>query len=211
MIDLSNNNGSVNFREVARHHTRVYLKRSEGTDFIDKTFESRLRDAHAAGMKVGAYHFARPSRNSPREEADFFLRLAPQLVPGRSMRHMLDIEDPNVKPSLHVGEWAIEFLAIVYHHTGRHMGIYSYGSYLERCQFAHIKSKMLRSTWLWLAAYGRNDGKEYPYVIPAPWTKRTLLAHQYASTAHVPGCSEPVDISHVLQYRKIDITRLRRH
>jgi GH25 family lysozyme M1 (1,4-beta-N-acetylmuramidase) len=208
MIDLSNNNGTVNFRTVRAHgQRRVYLKRSEGTSFIDHTFDARHRDAIAAHMKVGAYHFARPSQNTPREEADFFCRLMPRLERAHSLRPCLDLEDPGVKPSPKIGKWAVEWLHLVRDSLHYLPIIYGGAYYMEPCQFERVPCG------LWIAAYGRNDGREYPFHTPAPWnknriTRRHVLAHQFASTAHVPGCAEPVDISRVYRPRLIDVNRL---
>lgn len=203
MIDLSNNNGTVDFRRVKQSgENRVYLKRSEGHSFDDPHFDRYYRDARAAGLRVGAYHFARPSSNTPKEEADFFLRLAPQLQRGKSMRHCLDLEDPQVKPSPAIGKWAVEWIRLVHAHVDYHPILYSYGSYAEECAFPHVYA------WLWLAAYGRNDGREHPFVIPHPWSADTTVAHQYASAARVPGVEGQCDISHVSHPGLVDVRRL---
>src|SRR2546423_1467325 len=147
MIDLSNNNGFVNFTRIHEHgERRVYLKLSEGATFHDPTFAARHRHAREAGLKVGAYHFARPSQHTPREEAEWFLRLAPILHrDGKTLRHCLDLEDPAVKPSHTTGQWAAEFLREVRRHARYHAIIYGSGYYLQQCEFEHVYA------WLWLA------------------------------------------------------------
>lgn len=203
MIDLSNNNGHVDFSTLRAHgESRVYLKRSEGLHFNDPTFADRQHRAHTVGIKVGAYHFARPSQNSPREEAEFFLRLAPQLHRGHDLRHCLDLEDPAARPSAKIGLWAVEFLRYVRQHSRFHAIIYGSSSYLQECQFQHVYA------WLWLAAYGRNDGSEHPFAIPRPWTSRTTVAHQFASTARVPGVEGACDVSRIFHPGLIDVRHL---
>lgn len=204
MIDLSNNNGHVDFHKVRQqgHQRFVYLKRSEGATFTDGTFDKRYRDAVAAGLRVGAYHFARPSRHTPREEADHFLRLLPHLHVGRDLRPCLDLEDPDAPGSPSVGRWAEEWLHIVRKHIGWHPIIYGGAYYLAPCQFRKPPA------WLWIAAYGRNDGVEHAYIIPRPWKQRQVVAHQFASTAHVPGCTGQVDLSHVLRPRLVQVRRV---
>jgi GH25 family lysozyme M1 (1,4-beta-N-acetylmuramidase) len=81
--------------------------------------------------------------------------------------------------------------------TGVRPIIYSYGSFLESCRFPTPPAA------LWLASYGRNDGKEYPPTTPRPWKR--LAAHQFSSNGRVAGCSGPVDISHVFAARSIDV------
>jgi lysozyme len=205
MIDLSNNNGSVNFssvREAGQY--RVYLKRSEGADFADPTFTGRYKAARDAGMRVGCYHFARPSKFTPKQEAVFFARLAPPLVDRISLRHALDLEDPNITPGPNVAEWAIEFGELVYEYIGdQQLLLYGSPGYLGPCRFP-VRPACFAG--LWLASYGRNNGIEYPFTTPAPWVPADVLAHQYADTARVPGCNGPVDISRVFSGR-IDVDK----
>lgn len=199
MIDLSNNNrGTEDFATVYKHGTRrVYLKLTEGPYFHDLTFSARAKAAHKAGLKVGAYHFARPSSHTPQEEAAFFLSKLPKLYAGRDMRPALDLEDPLQIPTPATGKWAAEFVSIVRRTSGHQVVIYGYGSYLAACEFPKAIGP------LWLAAYGRNDGVEHPYVVPKPW--QAAAAHQYASTARVAGIVGEVDVSNVLNPRALDV------
>jgi GH25 family lysozyme M1 (1,4-beta-N-acetylmuramidase) len=53
LIDLSNNNGSVNFKRVKEYGVwGVCLKATEGNSFIDATFATRAREAKKAGLVV---------------------------------------------------------------------------------------------------------------------------------------------------------------
>ena len=197
MLDLSNNNGPVDFKRVFQAgQRRVYLKLTEGVTFDDPKFVDFRKHARAASLKVGAYHFARgiPSGHSAQEEADHFLAKLPTLT-NKDLRPALDLEFKT--PSAAVGNWAKEWISIVRKATGVRPIIYSYGSFLESCGFRTAPAA------LWLASYGRNDGKEYPPTIPRPWKR--LAAHQFSSNARVAGCSGLVDISHVFAARSIDV------
>jgi lysozyme len=198
MLDLSNNNGPVDFKRVfLAGQRRVYLKLTEGVTFDDPKFADFRKRARTAGLKVGAYHFARgvPSGNSARDEAEHFLRKLPTLTKS-DLRPALDLEFN--KPSKAVGTWAKEWMAIVRKETGVRPIIYSYASFLTGCGFTSPPAA------LWLASYGRNDGREHPFTIPSPWKR--LAAHQYSSQARVAGCSGPVDISHIFSARAIDVS-----
>ena len=200
MIDLSNNNGPIAARRLyAAGQRRAYLKLSEGNYFHDGDHAGYRRELMAAGLKVGEYHFARPSRCTPREEADYFLRLLPKLVPGRSLFPCLDLEDPACKPSQRIAAWAESFVALVKRELGRPVVLYGSSSYLEACGFKYPTGP------LWLASYGRNDGREYPFATPKPWTH--VAAHQYASTATVAGVAGKVDLSHVFKPRELDVPK----
>jgi lysozyme len=57
-LDVSAHQGRVNWRSVAKSGIRfVYLKATEGGDFRDQRLIENLRDARAAGLTCGAYHF----------------------------------------------------------------------------------------------------------------------------------------------------------
>jgi lysozyme len=199
VIDLSNHNrGTVDFRRLHKAgQERVYLKLTEGTTYLDPTHQGRRRSAHAAGLKVGEYHFARPSRHSAKNEADFFLEHLPKLVKGKDLRPVLDLEDPDASPSPAVGRWALEFIQAVRKHSGHVVVIYGSTDYLARCRFPKAPGP------LWLASYGRNDGKEHPFHIPRPWTH--VAAHQYTSVGRVAGVEGPCDISRVFRARQLDV------
>jgi lysozyme len=197
MLDLSNHNGAVDFKRVFQAgHKRVYLKLTEGVTFNDPKFAGFRRDALAAGLKVGAYHFARglPVGQTPKEEASHFLGQLPKLT-KKDLRPALDLEFQ--KPSADVGKWAVEWLNIVKNETGVAPIIYSFGSFLEGCRFSSPPAA------LWLASFGRNDGAEHPFTTPRPW--KSVAAHQFSSQARVAGVAGFVDVSHVFTPKAIDI------
>lgn len=85
-IDVHGRKGAVDWVRVQRFGVSfAWLKASEGKTFVDARFAENRRAAKAAGIRVGAYHYARPDSNTAREEADNFLRLA-QPVRGSSSR-----------------------------------------------------------------------------------------------------------------------------
>lgn len=201
MLDLSNNNGSGHNFNLAwlAGHRRLYVKISEGTNFTDGFAKEFARQARRAGFKVGGYHFARPDKgNTPREEAEFFLaRLASAFGDYGDLVPCLDIETGH--PDASYGRWAVRFLERVKTATGLQPIIYSYSSYLAACGFVNPPAP------LWLASFGKNDGKEYPFIIPSPW--KEIAAHQFASTAKVAGIKGRVDISKVYKPKQLDKPR----
>jgi GH25 family lysozyme M1 (1,4-beta-N-acetylmuramidase) len=173
----------------------------EGTGFVDQTYAFLRTGALAAGMRVGAYDFLHPLQASPKAAAAYLTqRLPGVLKPGRDLRPCLDCEYGT--PSPKAGAWIKEVAALVYKKTGVKPLIYGSGYWLEACGFASAPGP------LWLAAYGRNDGKEYPVGrLPKPW--KTLAAHQYTSVAHVVGINGECDLSHVFLAGSIEVTKSR--
>lgn len=59
-IDISAHNGDMDFDKVkGEGYEFVFIKATEGGTFRDKKFVDNHREALAAGLKVGAYHFFR--------------------------------------------------------------------------------------------------------------------------------------------------------
>lgn len=202
MIDLSNNNGTGHDFKTAYvkgGQRRLYLKTVEGTGFSDPTYARMRRSALAAGFHVGGYDFLHPLEASAQAAADFFLaRLPSPLVKGRDLRPALDVEWGH--PSAQVGRWVTDVAAIVHAKLGVKPVIYGNGWFLQACAFPSAPGS------LWLAAYGRDDGKEYPVGrLPAPW--QVLAAHQFTDQAHVVGIVGHCDLSHVFVPNAIEVPK----
>jgi GH25 family lysozyme M1 (1,4-beta-N-acetylmuramidase) len=202
MIDLSNNNAQGhNFRVayVKGGQRRVYLKRSQGAWYVDKTFPQLRASALNAGLMVGAYDFLEPLRVTPAEAAGYFLGLiGPHFKHGRDLRPCLDCE--HGQPSAHVGRWVEEVASYAAGHSGVVPLIYGSGWWLEACHFTRAPGP------LWLAAYGRDDGREYPIGrLPGPWRAHGYAAHQYTSHGRVLGIRGLCDLSRVVMPQLVDV------
>lgn len=72
-IDVSKHNGEIDFKKVKDDDYQfAFIKASEGKTYRDDAFDRNYREARAAGLKVGAYHFFRKNRTG-REQADNLL------------------------------------------------------------------------------------------------------------------------------------------
>ena len=79
-IDVSHHQGAIDWSRVARNDVRfAYVKATEGGDWIDTRVEENLREARAAGLTVGAYHFFTFCRPGD-EQARNFLSVIPSGV-----------------------------------------------------------------------------------------------------------------------------------
>lgn len=189
ILDLSNNNAEPDWpRLKTQNIDAVYLKASEGTTFVDKTFASRRAIANKHGLKVGAYHFARPDASSPEDQARAFVRVIGK-VGLHDLRPALDFEAPSrLHGSAQLVLWARRFNREVKRLTGVLPIFYTYSAYANQ-----LNADKPIGAGLWLASYSRNDGREHAFSIPAPW--KGAVAHQFSSRCYVGGCSGPVDLS----------------
>lgn len=189
IADLSSNQGSVDFARLKRAGIKgVWLKATEGRTWDDPAFSSRAAAARRHGLRVGGYHFARPDLNSAESEAAHFARVLGK-VGRRDLRPVLDFEQKSDLLPSRLERWARDFNQEFRRRNGLLPAFYSYPSYIER----EIRPAKPIGNGLWLASYSRNDGKEHPYVVPAPW--RRVIAHQFTSNAAVAGVPGHVDLS----------------
>lgn len=199
LCDLSNNNPSpIRFGAVRQHGIwGVWHKVSEGIQFADPDWTARSREARAAGLHVGGYHFARPGSSSPSTQAAHFCSLL-GTVGRRDLHPVLDLEDDGSLGAASLHAWARSFLADVHEHTGVKALTYSGPSFITERNWTRTFGT---GCGLWLADYGPDDGADHGPHIPRPW--RRIVAHQYTSRGTLPGVSGHVDLSHARARRKL--------
>lgn len=80
-IDVSHHQGQIDWRRVAADDvTFAVIKATEGGDHVDDAFDRNLREARAAGLVVGAYHFFTFCRPGA-DQAKNFISVVPRDQP----------------------------------------------------------------------------------------------------------------------------------
>jgi lysozyme len=189
--DFYGGNPEPGFLTLRRHGVReVFLKATEGLTWTDSSFVRRRRRAIAAGLRPIPYHFARPDLHphGARDEARHFVAV----VGARKIRRLglvLDFEREchNCGPMANQA-WARAFSQTVHQLTGEWVGFYSNPDIISRLRLATPIGG-----WLWLAAYGPNDGHHHVVSPPAPWHR--IRFHQYTSRGRIAGAVGDVDLS----------------
>lgn len=94
-IDVSHHNRRIDWKKVRQMEAGgvklqfAFIKATEGATHIDRQFSRNWREAKAAGLLRGAYHFYHPRRN-PQKQADNFIKQV-DLQPG-DLAPVLDFE-----------------------------------------------------------------------------------------------------------------------
>lgn len=194
IVDLSSNNKKPNFKLLAQHVQGVWLKATEGVTYVNPTYHAWKDEAEHYGLRVGAYHFARPADSAVASARRFCDVVA---VSRRDLRPVLDFEtwDDALTPAQHE-TWARTFNNVLIQELGQIPAFYSYGPFIAR-----LGLKTPIGNGLWEANYGRNDGKDYAFAVSHPW--RRVIAHQFTSRATVVGCPQPVDLSYAPRLRGV--------
>ena len=180
-IDISEWQGEINFEEVKNSGIDiVYIKASEGEDYIDHYFEANYRGARENDLKIGFYHFltARTVEEAE-EEARFFARV----ISSKEIdcRLAMDFESFGDLSVAEINEISEAFLSTLEEITGKELVIY-----LDASNARDIFSRSLTVYPIWVAEYfaqePSNNGK---------W--ETWVGFQYTDRGRISGISGSVD------------------
>lgn len=180
-IDVSNWQGNIDFAKVKQSGIQiVYMKATEGTTFVDKKLNQNYSRAKAQGLKIGFYHFFRPSLDS-KAQAKHFANTINGKVSDCKLALDLEVADNFSKSAL--TDKALTFINELKSLTGLDIVVYTY-TYFAR---TNIDSR-LGVYPLWIAHYGVLTPGSNPI-----WN--SWVGFQYSSTGSVPGVSGNCDIN----------------
>lgn len=192
---------NIDFDDVKRAGVKgVYIKATEGIDFMAEGFRSFQVRARQCELRTGFYHFLRPHphRDGSRE-AEFFYRTVKGLRGGDNhnqlMRLVLDVEenDHNM-PAEEVRYYTRAFVARLKVLADHEPILYTYPYFLERW------GTELGKLPLWIAHYGVRRPK-----IPPPFENWVLW--QYTKTGSIPGYSGDLDKNKCPRLRSLILRR----
>ena len=180
-IDVSHHQGIINWERVARNEnvTFVYVKATEGGNFVDECYLRNLQGAKRAGIPVGSYHFFSPKVGPLVQLENFRMMVDPwqqDLIP------LIDVEKPpkgstpqfqrNLKVFLDGVERMFGVKPIIY------TGVNFYAKYLEG-RFTGYRFMVAR----------------YAEEFPGLSEDVPIVLWQYSSTSYVDGIRGHVDKS----------------
>ena len=178
-IDVSAYQGRIDWPTVARNRVRfAFIKASEGGTLRDSRFARNWREARAAGVLRGAYHYFQPNRDG-QTQADLFARTVP-LAPG-DLPPVLDVEAANFHDVAVLRREVARWLRLIEAHYGVRPILYSNHSFYQRHLAGHFDDYPL-----WLAHYE----VESPTLPRSKW-----IIWQHSDEAYVPGIRGVVDFN----------------
>ena len=182
-IDISNNNGSIDFSSVASDGVEIVLvKASEGQSFQDSTMATFAEQAKANGMKIGAYHFL-VSTSTPEAQAQNFYSMIKDTewdcIP------FLDVETMSGFDADTLCDYVKRFKETFESLSPLTLGLYTYTSFIGNLSGA---MDVIADMPFWEANY--NDD---PWNLASnSFTNR--IGHQYTETGSISGVSENCDV-----------------
>lgn len=140
-VDVSNNNGYINWDQVdAAGIDFAMIKATEGTYFIDASFDHNYLQSYYHGIIRGAYHFANPADSSGATQARFFVNHGGGWSgDGLTLPPMLDIEYNPYGPTCYnltdaqMVNWISDFSNTVKDMTGRYPLVYTTTNWWSQC------------------------------------------------------------------------------
>jgi GH25 family lysozyme M1 (1,4-beta-N-acetylmuramidase) len=196
-IDISHWQGDIDWPLVSNAGKKfAFMKASESTHFVDPTYGLNRARARAAGLKVGAYHFAQPGFASPgdttgdaRAEADHFLATAG--IADGDLPPVLDLERVNGLTPTALQQWAKAFLERIHERTGVRGVIYTspnfWSNYLADTDWFATNGYRV----LWIAHWTTGPS---PTVPASDWAGFGWTFWQYTSKGTVVGIDGNVDL-----------------
>ena len=186
-IDISGYQAELNAGIVPSDF--VIIKATEGTNYINPTWEEQAGQVIQTNKLLGFYHFA--SVGNPIAEADFFISVVKDYI-GKAVL-VLDFEAGAINAWGNVG--ARQFLNRVKEKTGINPMIYMSAEVTRQFNWSIISS----TNTLWVAQYASmsptgyqsepwTDGKGY-----GAWSSATI--HQYSSAGSLANWNGNLDIN----------------
>lgn len=157
----------------------VFIKATEGVSMVDKDFKRNWQDAGRSGLRRGAYHFFRSSKDDE-AQARLFIKTVGDLR-FKDLPPVLDIETIHRGGSMKkLNEEALKWLETIEGHYGKKPIVYTGSSFARDW----LSKRITDNYPVWIAHYEKDrpdfDG----------WT-----FWQFTDKAVVKGVPGPVDLS----------------
>lgn len=177
-IDISNNNGFVNFTKVKNtNYELIYIKATEGTTFVDPYLETFYSRANALDFKIGFYHFLVSTSRPETQAINFYNQIKNK---KNSLKPCLDIETTGYDIMDYTNRFISKFESL----CSLPLCIYTSPYYAN----ANLDSSLNRYS-CWIANYGTNTPMETNI-----WGSN-YAGHQYTEKGQVSGVNGYVDLN----------------
>lgn len=131
-IDISKHQGAINWEQVSNNHKNiqfVYIKATEGSEYIDPCYANNIANARKNGFKVGSYHFL-STKTSIYSQAQNFIQTVTQYQ--QDLIPVVDIETMGAWTSHELRDSVRLFLNIVQQHFETKPMIYTSEKFFNR-------------------------------------------------------------------------------
>lgn len=157
----------------------VFIKATEGVSMVDKDFKRNWQDAGRSGLRRGAYHFFRSSKDGE-AQARLFIKTVGDLR-FKDLSPVLDIETIHRGGSMKkLNEEALKWLETIEGHYGKKPIVYTGSSFARDW----LSKRITDNYPVWIAHYEKDRPDFDGWIF---W--------QFTDKAVVKGVPGPVDLS----------------
>lgn len=185
-IDVSHYQGRINWDEVAKDPkvNYVYLKATEGVNYVDDTYNYNFRECKRVGLKVGSYLFFRPNLSA---QAQFDLFVSQVDTRKQDLLPLVDVEVIKGVSTYVFQARLIELCELLEKEYGKKPLIYTGRNFYNK--YIHGNSR-LRSHKFFIASYSFEEPELYGGDEYHLW--------QYSASGRVRGIRGDVDMSRLV-------------
>ena len=179
-IDISHHQKEIFWEAIGENSKMafVYMKATEGGDFIDPAFERNIRLAKRYGLKVGVYHYFRARTPLEKQARNFRAQCRPE---DQDLLPMIDIEDkPSGMTNAQFVDSVQKFLEIVTRIYNQKPLVYTYTNFYNNYLLGKVNDYKL-----WIAQYSANE--------PRLRDERDYIMWQYTAKGRINGVQGYVD------------------
>lgn len=182
-IDISRYQGKINWEKFKNENPAeapisfIYMKATEGSDFVDVNFKDNFEEAGKHGFMRGAYHYF-STHSTGLAQAEMFIKTA-KLKSG-DLPPMVDVEERPKNKKKFLQELKI-FISKIEEHYGVKPIIYTYRKY--------------KSNYLTEAFFDKYPSWVAHYYIDALDDDVKWMFWQCSDVGEVPGIPQNVDIN----------------
>ena len=182
-IDISRYQGKINWEKFKNENPAeapisfIYMKATEGSDFVDVNFKENFEEAGKHGFMRGAYHYF-STHSTGLAQAEMFIKTA-KLKSG-DLPPMVDVEERPKNKKKFLQELKI-FISKIEEHYGVKPIIYTYRKY--------------KSNYLTEAFFDKYPSWVAHYYIDALDNDVKWMFWQCSDVGEVPGIPQNVDIN----------------
>ncbi len=183
-IDVSHHQGAVNWPLAGDMAVDgdslqfVYIKATEGTDWVDDQADENAKGAGQEGLKYGFYHFFLPTISATAQALHF----CQEMPEGAELPPVIDIETDGKYTKARLVDSVLVFMALVEKKTGKRPIVYTYVD-LYKTKFT---GTALEHEYFWIASYADHC---------TLMARENFLIWQFSQSGTVSGIREPVDLN----------------
>lgn len=180
-IDISSFQENIDFNAAKNGGVEaVYIKATEGVNFVDKLAQQHTQGACGAGLLFGYYHFMSENSDPATQAVDFYNAI---IGIGFTLVPVLDIEsNNNCRSATEITDRVLVFLEKFKELTGINCIIYT-GGYFGR----DLLDSRVKGYKAWIANYGVDTPMETGFT--------SVVGHQYTERGSIAGYDGNIDMN----------------